>query len=261
MKFYATLVGALMTSFLGGPSYAGDPESLATELVRLRGEVDATAAALTEKRDAKSGRIRALAAQKAQVEAELRREELRLRQLEQALESEKKRVEGASRAEAELRPVAEEVAVRLQGSLDHGVPFRTADRRSELERIKKDLSDGLLAPSSALTRLWAWVEDELRQSRENGMHQQVIPLGDREVLADVVRIGMVALYFRTPEGRFGIAKKQSSGGYQYEELSDELAARQVARLFESMERRVRVGFFELPNPEPSVAGSAAEARR
>lgn len=253
---------ALFTALLTGPyAFAGDPESLALELVRLRGEVDAASGALAEKRDAKSGRIRALAAQKAQVEAELRREELRLRQLEQALASEKKRVESAGQAEAELRPVALEVSARLRQTLEHGVPFRVADRRAELDRIAKDVEEGLLVPSTAITRLWAWVEDELRQSRENGLHQQVVTLGDREVLVDVVRLGMVALYFRTPEGRYGLARKESSGGHRFEELHDELAARQVARLFESMERRVRVGFFELPNPEPSVAGSPAEARR
>lgn len=261
MRFPFTGPVVLLTILAGPSSFAGEPEGLAVELVRLRGEVDATSAALAEKREAKSGRIRALAAQKAQVEAELRREELRLRQLEQALESEKRRVESASQAEAELRPVAVEMAARLLGTLEHGVPFRVSDRRAELERISKDLGEGLLLPSTAVTRLWAWVEDELRQSRENGMHQQVIALGEREVLVDVVRLGMVALYFRTPEGRFGLARKESSGGYRYEELTDEGSARQVARLFESMERRVRVGFFELPNPEPSVAGSPAEARR
>lgn len=261
MKQLAIGLCLSMSALSSAPAFAQAPEALALELVRLRGEVDAVASALSEKRDARSGQIRALAAQKASVEAELRREELRLRQLEQALAAEKTRVEGAGRAEAELLPVVLDAAERLEKSLDHGVPFRVEDRRAELDRIKKDLNEGLLLPSAGITRLWAWVEDELRQSRESGLHQQVIPIDEREVLADVVRVGMVALYFRTPEGRFGLARKLATGGYRYEELPDETSSKQVAKLFESMERRIRAGFFELPNPEPGVSGRAAEARR
>lgn len=258
---FSVLVCALFVGGLLAPrarAQDGDAEVLARELARLRSEVDARAAALAERREARTSRLRALAAQKAQVDAEVRREDLRARQLEESLATHRKRVEEGGAVEEQLRPVVEAMALRLGETVDVGVPFRVMERRQELARIRSDLKDGLILPSAALTRMWGWVEDELRQGRENSLHQQVITLGEREVLADVIHLGMVGLYFRTAEGELGVARREPAGAWRYAVLTERHHREQVAALFESLERRVRVGFFSLPTPmtTPVVSGGA-----
>ena len=86
---------------------------------------------------------------------------------------------------------------RLDATVTAGLPFRVEDRRDALRKIGASVKDGTLAPSRAATRVWAWIEDELRLTRENGLYRQVISVAGSEVLADVARLGMTMMYFRT----------------------------------------------------------------
>ena len=104
-----------------------------------------------------------------------------------------------------------------------------------------------MTPESAAARLWAFVEDELRLSRENALDRQVIPLPEGEVLAEVARLGMVALYFRTDGGLTGAAVPRD-GGYAWEVITDRDDQKAVAALFEKLRHGVRTGAFTLPNP-------------
>ncbi|MFB6373638.1 MAG: DUF3450 family protein, partial [Bradymonadaceae bacterium] len=96
------------------------------------------------------------------------------------------------------------------------------------------------------SRLWQFVEDELRLSRENGMYSQVIELGGEEVLADVARVGMVSLYFKTEDGRVGVAERTDEG-WRWQTIRKEKQKRRIEKLFESFKKNIRVGYFELPN--------------
>jgi len=77
----------------------------------------------------------------------------------------------------------------------------------------------------------------------------VVRVAGEELLVDVARVGMTMLYFRTKDGRFGRAIKGAQG-WSYRLFERPEQREQVALLFDALKKRIRVGFFELPNALP-----------
>ena len=110
-----------------------------------------------------------------------------------------------------------------------------------------DPTSRLVTPEAGAARLWAFLEDELRLVRENGLDRQIVPVDGAEVLADVARLGMVGLYYRTDGGAVGLAEWDGAAwGWRRIESRDEQKA--VEALFEKMKHGVRSGAFTLPGP-------------
>lgn len=88
------------------------------------------------------------------------------------------------------------------------------------------------------------------------MHRQVIDLPKdstnedqtktNPVLVDVLRIGMIQLYFVTSDGRYGVAD-QGTKGYQYRMLADSQQIDAARQLFENMAKNIRSGPTVLAN--------------
>jgi hypothetical protein len=251
-----TLLVALVSSSAPHLAHAEEPdfEALAAELARLRTEVESLSEQIEDKREDTRARIRTLAAQKSNLEAEAQREELRLEQLQQSLEKVQTRVREASQAQRELKPAFLAAADAVAAAVQAGLPFKTDSRTQDILQLRKDVEEDVVAPTTAVSRLWSRVEDEVRLGRENGLYQQIISLDGQEILADVARVGMVMLFFRTESGRYGKAER-SGEGWRYVAITEPEEVKRLEAFFQSLERRVRVGFFELPNALPKAGGA------
>jgi hypothetical protein len=62
------------------------------------------------------------------------------------------------------------------------------------------------------------------------------------------------MYFRTKDLRYGRAVP-SAGGWRFELLESATEQERVARLFDSLRKQIRQGYFELPNALPTEASS------
>lgn len=221
-------------------------DNLAEELVRLRGEVETLNSQLNSLTEQHRAEMNALAAQKGDLEATSRREDLRIRQLEQDLADNRERANEAGLAGESLIPVAEQIIADLELSIQTGLPFKTEERLDALSEIRSQLETGAQAPPRIINRLWSFYEDELRLTRENGLHTQVIPLGGQRVLSDVVKLGTVAMYFQTRDGRSGQVVRQGDS-WRFQEIESAADVNRIATLFDSMQKQIRSGYFELPN--------------
>lgn len=239
----SVLMGALGFAL---PARAADLEKMAGELARLRADVETLTGDLDEMKADERQRLQALGQQKAGLETEVQREELRLQQMRAELERVRERVREAGALEASLKPAVLSAIEAVSGPVRAGLPFRVEERIADLDRLRKELEADEVLPSVAASRLWSRVEDELRLTRENGLYQQVISVEGREVLADVARIGMVMMFFRTDEGQFGRAVKNGSH-WSFETYGEDAQKERLKALFEAMEKQIRVGFFEIPN--------------
>lgn len=256
-----TLLSALLAAALLGPRPAPAEEGvdLARALVALRAEVETLTDSLEDHKRSQRERRRALAAQKAQLEGELQREQLRVRQMREAKARKQAEIARATADEAVLRPVVDGAAATLRRSIATSIPYRREERGAAVAEIEAQLADGLLTPRNALARLWALVEDELRLTRDTGLHRETISLGGAPTMVDVVRIGTVGLYFRTgAEGvgdgiRVGVIARVG-GEWQVTRLDEERDRAQVLGLFDAFKKQIRVGFFEVPNILPAPKG-------
>lgn len=265
---HSALVCALLLAAVLGPqawaqSSSADDQALnnlAQELVVLRSDIESINAELTDLTDQHRATMNSLAAQKGELEASKRREDLRVQELEQDLATNRERAQAAGLATEALIPVAQSAIDTLKEHIATGFPFKQGERMAAIETIEDQLQTQALSPARVVNRLWGFYEDELRLARENGLYSQTIELEGSAVLADVAKIGVVAMYFTTRDGRMGYAT-HTTDGWRFVEAQGGGERQQIATLFDALEKQIRVGLFELPNGsiELSHAGTGEGA--
>jgi len=144
----------------------------------------------------------------------------------------------------------------LRGQVAGGFPFKIGERLGALEEIETRLQSGVVSPERSFNRIWAFVEDELRISRENAIYTQSINLQGENVLVDIAKLGNAMMFFRTRDLRYGRAT-QTPGGWRFEIVDHPEHSEQVAVLFDSLRKQIRQGYFRLPNALPSGTWSSS----
>ncbi|MEM7053981.1 MAG: DUF3450 family protein [Pseudomonadota bacterium] len=158
----------------------------------------------------------------------------------------RERAEAAGVAGEALIPVASDSITQLERHIQSGLPFKVDERLDALAEIRNQLESGALAPPRVINRLWSFYEDELRLTRENALYSQIIPLEGDRVLADVAKLGTVAMYFQTRDDRVGQAVR-SGGDWRFVTVEGRIDQQQIETLFDSLQKQIRTGYFELPN--------------
>lgn len=228
---------------------ADSAADMAERLASLRAEVEELSEDLTEAKAETRNQIQSLARQKSDLQMELERETLRVAKLRESLDEKRKTIAETSSEGEDLKPVFEASLAALRDYVGASLPFRREERLAEIDKLEEQQRTGLLTYPRALSRLWSFVEDELRMTRENAMFQQTITLDGAEQLADVVRIGMVMLYFRTSDGEVGHTVK-TADGWRLVTAADSDQRKQIRNLFDSFKKQIRVGLFRIPNALP-----------
>ena len=236
---------ALLCLALGvGTAQAADTQQQAERLAALRAEVEALSSQLQADKDDARGRLRAIEAQKVELEVQVRRQELRLERLVAEESEERAAIAAEGTASPALREAVRAGLDRIEAEVAASIPFQREQRLAALDALRGKLAADTLTPEQAAARLWAFAEDERRLTRENALSRQVITLDGEEVLVDVARVGMVALYWRAPDGSVGQAR---GGGDAWTwERVDGADADAVEALFDAMEKGIHAGEFTLP---------------
>ncbi|MGD2127666.1 MAG: DUF3450 family protein [Lysobacterales bacterium] len=229
-------------------------ETLANRLIQMRGQVDELQSDLNLKREEHKNRMTYLTAQLTETEANRDREALRVRQLEKDLEDMKGQVAAAGVTSESLAPVVLQYLGELREQVRGGFPFKVGERLAALDEIETQLNSGVITAHRAFNRLWAFVEDELRITRENAIYTQPITLNGEKVLVDVAKLGNAMMYFRTRDLQYGRAVERDNG-WRFELLDSASDQELVARLFDSLRKQIRQGYFQLPNALPAEASS------
>lgn len=229
-------------------------EALTSRLIQMRGQVDQLQSELNLSREEHKNRMTYLTAQLTETEAGRDREALRVRQLEQDLEQMKEEVAAAGATSETLTPIMLRYLAELRSQVRRGFPFKVGERLAELDEIESQLNSGVITAHRAFNRLWAFVEDELRITRENAIYTQSINLNGENVLVDIAKLGNAMMYFRTRDLRYGRAV-ETDQGWRFELLGSAADQERVARLFDSLRKQIRQGYFELPNALPLEASS------
>lgn len=237
------------------PAFGDQLADMAQRLANLRGEVEELSRELASETTEGRDRLRSLARQKADLELELKKEQMRVAKLRRAIADKRKEVQESKQKDSEMAPLFENSLDEVRAYVESSLPFRTADRLSALDKLKEQYDSGLLSAPKAVSRLWSFVEDEFRLTRENGLYQQSVTVEGETQLADVVRIGMVMLYFEAGENTIGKAERKD-GNWSFKRITDDDQKRQVRELLVSFKKQIRQGYFQVPEALPPVSGGA-----
>jgi len=240
------------------PAYAQDDfSSLADRLIQMRGEVDALQSELNIKREEHKNRMAYLTAQLSDLEANRDREQLRVRKLDEDLEEMRQEVASAGDTSETLAPIVLAHIDTIAANVRSGFPFKVGERLAALDEISNQLEGGVINAQRAVNRLWAFIEDEIRISRENAIYTQSINLDGKDILVDIAKIGTAMMFFRTRDKDYGRAV-QGGSGWTFEMLPGGKDQEQAAVLFDSLRKQIRQGYFELPAALPMASESTAQ---
>ncbi len=232
-----------------------DANALTERLISLRGQVDQLQNELDLRREEHKNRMAYLSAQLADLEANRDRETLRVEQLREDLDEMRAEIAEAGVSSESLTPFLKNQISALREHVRGGFPFKVTERLAELQELETQLDNGVITAQRGVNRLWAFIEDEFRISRENAIYSQSIELDGDNVLVDVAKLGSVMMYFRTRDLEYGRAVATPQG-WRWERLDSAKDQDLVARLFDSLRKQIRQGYFELPEALP-VEGEAS----
>lgn len=230
--------------------------SLAEEVSNARAAVDSLSERLESQRRSVRESLSALQAERAELERQVRLEQIRQDTLTQIRAERIKRVdEQEGRLLTLLKPIKRSLK-SAQKYVSVTLPFKQEERMLHLKKIEADLAVTHPDPGNALTRLWRFIEEEEAMAREIALGQQAIELDGKRLLVEVARIGMALMYFRLPGGDVGWVR-QAQEGWLFERLTSPASQKTVLKIFGDLENNRALGpkrlliTSELP---PATAG-------
>ena len=229
-----------------------DVGKLAAQLAELRGEVEELARQLSSKNAEGQEQLRTLSRQRSELQLEQKREETRAQKLSAAIAKRRAEIQEEKAKTDRVVPLYKDALAKVREYVKGTMPFRTKERLIALDKIDEQYKAGLVTAPRALSRLWSFIEDEFRMTRENGLFKQTVLVDGQESLAEVVRVGMVMMFYRTDDDDVGRATFKD-GKWTYEAITGPEEQRAVHALFTSFKKQIRVGYFELPNALPPIS--------
>jgi Protein of unknown function (DUF3450) len=241
-----TMLSIAVVTLLGTTTLFASSEQMAESLMKIRADVEQLDASINDEKDTYKAGMNSLLRQKNDLESVVAREDLNIKQIERELQKVRKEIKEAGKNTEGLKPMVFKALDMIEENVKKSLPFKTAERTAELEKIRSQLENDLITGQKALALTWNSYGDAIRMSKENGLFKQTISIKGQDRLAEVARIGTVAMYFKLPDDTVGFATKDAKGWF-YKEAVSKKEQEQILALFDSFKKQIRSGYFTLPN--------------
>jgi hypothetical protein len=224
---------------------ATNTKELSTQVIELRQQVELLNDEYKTEREKVINELKALSIQKAELSANVRAEKIRQEQLSEKLSHFKKEIEKNSFENEKLLPILQKNMTEIRSYISQSLPFKQSERLETLNGLEDRINKKEVSPTKAANLLWAMIEDENRLAKDISIHKQTISLGENRVLAEVAKVGMLFLYFKTENDQLGMAVKEADGWVfkTFQNKEDRVLA---LTLMESLKKQIRQGYFAVP---------------
>ena len=227
-----------MTPALAAPENPSFTEQ-AQSISKLRTQVSLLQEEIRDERTDLQSRLRTLEAQRSDVALQLRRQKAMTQEvLERIVKL--KRQSTPETASDEIDAVLLRSAEQLKSDIQSSIPYRHQERIQGVDEILNARQNQKLTAMQAATRLWAIAEDEARLNRENQLDTMTLNLADKDLLVDIVRIGMMFMLYQTKEGVIGVWSEKSGWTAHTNNLQE------LESLFRQFRKGIRTGTFFVP---------------
>lgn len=240
----------LLLLVLAGQSFADEGirslENLSEELVKIRQDIGQLHDEINFEKSRYNDQVRSYSNQQSDLEVKNSRAELNIKELNRELNKIREENQEKRSAFDEVTPVLKEAIAELRATVSESLPFKRQDRLNALDEIDNKLQTNLITPNKAANQLWAFVEDELLLGRSSGIYNEAINVDGEDKLVKVLRIGKLSMFYRTQDNQYGLMQRVG-GEWQQRPLEGEEANSQMDRLFDSFNKNIRNGLFQVPN--------------
>ena len=237
---------ALSAALLGSVLHANTNEKLVNSIITLRGDVENLYTDIKENKESYHSQMKSLSLQITDLQAQINRKSTAIKLAENELKKITTQIQETSSGNSEIKPLVLNALALLEKSIDEGIPFMVNARIADLHKIKADLEAGLITNEKALALTWGAYDDTVRLTKEIGLFKQQIELKGKKVLAQIAKLGSVAMFFSTPSNEVGFVTKEN-GGYTYKHITNPEDIKKIVALFDALQKQIRTGYFELPN--------------
>lgn len=243
---YITVLLLLLAGNSTADSSLKSLENISQELVTIREQIANLHNDINFEKDSYSDQIRSFSNQKTDLEVKSSRASLNIKELERELEKIKALNAEKFNAAEQVTPALKSSISTIRNTVTQSIPFKRVDRLNALKDIEHKLDASLISPNKAANQLWAFVEDELILGRSSGLYNDTLQINGEEKLVKVLRLGKVALFYKTNDEKYGMVS-QRDGGWQQQAVINDAHIRQLEELFDSFNKNIRNGLFTTPN--------------
>ena len=113
----------------------------------------------------------------------------------------KRRLEEADRLQAVIQDTLNTVLGRLETVVENDLPFLPDERRQRLDSLARLNARTDVAPAEKLRRLLEAMLIEAQYVSTVEVVAENVRVAGRDIHADILRIGRLAMYWRTPDGK------------------------------------------------------------
>ena len=111
-----------------------------------------------------------------------------------------RRLDEADRLESSIQDTLMVLLGRLDASVERGLPFLAAERATRLDLVRAELARPDVDPAEKLRRFLEALQIEAGFAANIEVYQDEITIGGVKMYADILRLGRLALFWRTPDG-------------------------------------------------------------
>lgn len=222
--------------------------SLSKKLVALRASVDQLTAQIRLERTQHLLTLRGQENRRSQLQLLIDQEKLRLQRLRNQRKQLSHKIDTRKRSRKDIRKALEHALRSVKKGILDSLPYRRKERLALLTRLEVRLQAGRIDAEQGVAALWRILEDELRLTSivEKAEIPLVLKKGQRPRLVKIVRVGMIALFVREGKGQFGRMVRNQKGKWLYLPVESAEGNKQIAKLFQNLERQLREGLYRLP---------------
>ena len=240
------ILSTVVCMALGTVSLSADNENIVKSIMKLRADVESFYSKIDDNKDSYKAEMKSNTMQSADSEAQINRQETALKLAEAELLKVQTKIAETSNKNESIKPMLLGVIDELRRIIKNGIPFKTTERLSDLATLQKNLIDDVITEEKALLLLWASYDDTIRLTKEIGLFKQEITVDGETKLAKIAKMGSVMMFFATPDDKVGYVVKKGDG-YAYKTITNKEDVVKIVNLFDSLQKQIRTGFFNLPN--------------
>jgi hypothetical protein len=198
------LAGTLGAVLAAGPLRSQDAKQLSdtvNQTVETHQQTQKKQDAWAEEKADFAARYRSARAQVDYLEKRKAFEEKELKALDDGIAELERRMVESVRLNDSLEDSLNAVMGRLENWLSHDVPFLMEERTARLAGVRETIAKPDVTGAEKLRRVLEALQVEANYGNVVDVSQERLKIGNEEIQADVIRVGRVSVFWRSPDGK------------------------------------------------------------